>query len=229
LRDAERDGDRIYCVLRDVLTNHDGNEGKNSYVIPSPVGQTRLLVDIYQRAKLDPRHIFYIEAHGTGTPIGDPIEANSLGQFFNRSMLDSPLIIGSVKSNLGHTEGAAGVAALIKVALSMRYRTIPPNMHFTALNPKIEAQRYNLHIVQNLVQFPPYDDNNKVAIGINSFGIGGNNAHAIVEEYRPPQSTMSNGFNNDHIHDEQVVNKQRFIFIFSSIYIYPTGGNKLYT
>jgi acyl transferase domain-containing protein len=216
LSDAERDGDRIYCVLRDVFTNHDGSEGKNNFVVPSPVGQTRLLADIYKRAKFDTQRIFYVEAHGTGTPVGDPIEANSLGRFFNRSPLDPPLLIGSVKSNLGHTEGTAGVAALIKVALSMHYRAVPPNMHFTALNPRIEAQRYNLHIVQHIVPFPPPDNDNPVAIGINSFSMGGNNAHAIVEEYRPRPATMLNQFSNGHTPDKQGVHKQHFIFIISS-------------
>ncbi|CAM2726330.1 unnamed protein product [Rotaria socialis] len=193
LKDAERDGDKIYCVIRDVLTNHDGSEGKISYVIPSPAGQYRLLNDIYEQAEFDRKRIFYVEAHGTGTPVGDPIEANTLGRFFNRSQVDSPLLIGSVKSNLGHTEGTAGVAALIKVALCMRYRAIPPNMHFKALNPKIDAKRFNIHVVQHLTPFPTRKNNNDkqepVAIGINSFGMGGNNAHAIVEEYHPSERT----------------------------------------
>ncbi|CAF4298894.1 unnamed protein product, partial [Adineta steineri] len=107
LSDAERDCDRIYCVIRDVLSNHDGNDDKSSFVVPSAAGQTRLLTDVYKRTNFDPQRIFYIEAHGTGTPVGDPIEANCLGRFFNRSSLEPPLLIGSVKSNLGHTEGAA--------------------------------------------------------------------------------------------------------------------------
>ncbi|CAF4113993.1 unnamed protein product [Adineta steineri] len=184
LSDAERDNDRIYCVLRDVLSNHDGSEDKNSFVVPSAAGQTRLLKDIYKQADFDPRCIFYVEAHGTGTPIGDPIEANCLGQFFNRSCFDPPLLIGSVKSNLGHTEGVAGIAGLIKIAMCMHHRTIPPNMHFTSLNPNIEAERYNLHVVQHSVPFPSGNNIDSIAMGINSFGIGGNNVHAIVEEYQ---------------------------------------------
>ncbi|CAF1593232.1 unnamed protein product, partial [Adineta steineri] len=129
LSDAERDGDRIYCVVRDVL---------------SAAGQERLLANIYSRNNYDTRRILFVEAHGTGTPVGDPIEANGLGRFFNRSNLDPPLLLGSIKSNLGHTEGAAGVASLIKVAMCMHYRGITPNMQFTSLNPKIEAQKYNL-------------------------------------------------------------------------------------
>jgi acyl transferase domain-containing protein len=214
LNDAERDGDRIYCVLRDVLSNHDGHEGKNSFTVPSAAGQQHLLVDTYRRTQYDPKRIFYVEAHGTGTQVGDPIEANTLGQFFERSPLDPPLLIGSVKSNVGHTEGTASVASLIKVAMCMKHRAIPPNMHFKALNPKIEAERYNLHVIQNLVPFPSPsidDDNDRpVAIGINSFGIGGNNAHAIVEEYRPKQTPITNG------HSVQERLEQHFLFLFSS-------------
>ena len=215
LSDAERDGDRIYCLIRDVLSHHDGSEGKSNFVIPSGLGQKRLLAELYERSQTDPQRVLYIEAHGTGTPVGDPIEANALGQFFQRSPSDPPLLIGSVKSNLGHTEGAAGVAALIKTAMCMRHRAIPPNMHFKALNPKIEAQRYNLHVVQHFVPFPSAKDH-ATLIGINSFGMGGNTTHAIVEEYRPQQKKLTNGFGH-HCDEEKVLEtKQHFIFLFSS-------------
>ncbi|CAF1169580.1 unnamed protein product [Adineta steineri] len=216
LTDAERDGDRIYCILRDALSSHDGNEDKTSFFVPSGVGQARLLTEIYSRTKFDPRQIFYVEAHGTGTPVGDPIEANCLGRFFNRSCVDPPLLIGSVKSNLGHTEGAAGVASLIKVAMCMYHRTIPPSMQFTSLNPKIEAQRYNLHVVQHCVPFPPHNIGEPIAIGINSFGMGGSTAHAIVEEYQPIITPIINEHTYDHHNENQRENKQYFIFIFST-------------
>ena len=214
LSDAERDDDRIYCVLRDILCNHDGHANKRSYVVPSGPGQERLLTDIYRRTQYDSNRILYVEAHGTGTRVGDPIEANMLGRFFDRSPLDPPLIIGSVKSNIGHTEGAAGVASLIKVAMCMTHRAIPPNMHFKAFNPKIEAERFNLHVVQNVLPFPVISRDNEndlpIAIAINSFGLGGNNAHAIVEEYRSKQTTS----NNDHFVEKEL--QQRFVLLFSS-------------
>ncbi|CAF1391541.1 unnamed protein product [Adineta steineri] len=218
LSDAERDGDRIYCVIRDVLSNHDGNEDKSNYVVPSAAGQTRLLTDVYKRTNFDPQRIFYVEAHGTGTPIGDPIEANCLGRFFNRSSLEPPLLIGSVKSNLGHTEGAAGITGLIKVAMCMHHRAIPPNMQFTSLNPRIEAQRYNLHVVLHSVPFPPSTDTDPISIAINSFGMGGNNVHAIVEEYRPSaKKSITNGYTNGRADGHhQIENKQYFIFLFST-------------
>ena len=178
-----------------------------------------MLSNIYERTNFDPKRIFYVEAHGTGTPVGDPIEANCLGRFFNRSKFDPPLLIGSVKSNLGHTEGAAGVASLIKVVMCMHHRIIPPNMLFTCLNSNIEAQRYNIHIVQHEVPFPSHNDGQPVAICVNSFGMGGNTTHAIIEEYLPKKKSI---VENKYVSGHHVYNrnhpgtKQHFIFIFSS-------------
>ncbi|CAF1387283.1 unnamed protein product [Adineta steineri] len=104
LNDGERDGDRIYCVFGDALSSHNGNEDKTNFVVPSAVGQIRLLTNIYSRINFDAQRIFYIEAHSTGTPVGDPIEANCSGPFFNQSSLGPPLLIDSSKSNLGYTE-----------------------------------------------------------------------------------------------------------------------------
>ncbi|CAF4102257.1 unnamed protein product, partial [Adineta steineri] len=213
LSDAERDGDRIYCVIRDVLSGHDGNEDKLNFVVPSAAGQGRLLANIYSRNNFDTRKILFVEAHGTGTPVGDPIEANCLGRFFNRSNLDPPLLLGSIKSNLGHTEGAAGVASLIKVAMCMHHRGITANMQFTSLNPKIDAQKYNLHIVQNFIPFPTLPNNEKIAIGVNSFGMGGTTTHAIIEEYQPNKKTS---IENGHINGYHIKSKQYFTFIFST-------------
>ena len=217
LSDAERDGDKIYCVIRDVLSHHDGNDDKSNFVIPSGMGQKRLLAEVYKRSETNPDRVFYVEAHGTGTPVGDPIEANALGQFFHRSPSDPPLLIGSIKSNLGHTEGAAGVAALIKIAMCMRHRVIPPNMHFKALNPKIEAQRYNIHVIQHHVPFPPAS-NDPILIGINSFGMGGNTTHAIIEEYRPKQRNVVNNIDHDQNQKEKSDIKQQFLFLFTGNY-----------
>ncbi|CAF0885307.1 unnamed protein product [Didymodactylos carnosus] len=200
LSDAIRDKDRIYCVVRDIMANHDGNESKISYSVPSPYGQNMLLNEIFTRAKIDPNTVFYIEAHGTGTQVGDPIEANTLGAFFHRSQYNPPLLIGSVKSNIGHTEGAAGVASLIKVALCMKHRILTPNMHFTRINPKIHAKKYNLHIVNHTVQF----SNDLVTIGINSFGMGGNNSHAIITEWSEQQ--LNKYFENDLDKNTMLVN-----------------------
>lgn len=179
LTDAIRDNDRIYCVIRDIMVSHDGHEQKKGYNVPSSYGQNLLLKQIYSRNRIDLNDVFYIEGHGTGTKVGDPIEANTLGQFFQRPSDQPPLHIGSVKSVLGHTEGTAGIASLIKVILCMKYRMIPPNMNFTRLNPEIRLNEYNLNIVTHAIPFP----NRSITIGINNFGFGGNNAHAIVTEW----------------------------------------------
>lgn len=202
-------------MLHDVYSNQDGCEDKNSFTVPSAAGQQRAITEIFERTQYDPQRIFYVEAHGTGTQVGDPIEANTLGRFFHRMPLDPPLLIGSVKSNIGHTEGAAGIASLIKVAMCLKHKAIPPNMHFIAVNPKIELQSYNMHVVQTITPFPllgTKDDKGlPVAMSINSFGVGGNNAHAIVEEYCSKKLVMTK--------DRMVVqplSQQPFLFLFSS-------------
>ena len=126
------------------------------------------------------KSIFDIEGHGTGTHVGDPIEANTLGAFFNRSISDSLLLIGSVKSVISHT----GVTSLIKTALCLKHRLIPPNMNFNRIHPRIEAKKYNLHVVDHLTSFPHHP----ITVGINSFGLGGNTAHAIVTKWSGEQS-----------------------------------------
>lgn len=210
LTDAIRDKDRIYCVIRDIMVSHDGHEQKSGYNVPSSYGQSLLLKEIYSRNQMNLNEVFYIEGHGTGTQVGDPIEANTLGQFFQRPSDQAPLHIGSVKSVIGHTEGAAGIASLIKVILCMKYRMIPPNMNFTRINPKIRTNEYNLHIVTDLIEFP----NRLITIGINNFGFGGNNAHAIVTEWPEYHSDESSSL---AISPENPIEKQQyFVLTFSS-------------
>ncbi|UJR34949.1 hypothetical protein I4U23_027727 [Adineta vaga] len=152
------------------------SDDANGYAKAEGVGL--ILLKRLSDAIRDQDKIYCVIRHGTGTQVGDPIEANTIGHFFNRSPYNSPLLIGSVKSVIGHTEGTAGIASLIKIALCMKYRMITPNMNFTRLNPKIHAEKYNLHIVNHLVNFPEQ----LITVGINNFGIGGNTAHAIVTE-----------------------------------------------
>lgn len=202
LSDAERDGDRIYCVIREVMTNHDGKINKSAYVVPATYGQTQLLSRIYNASKTDPKSVFYVECHGTGTQIGDPVEANTIGKYFGRSSQDSPLLIGSTKSVLGHTEGASGVTALIKTALCLYKRWITPNMHFNHINPQIKIDEYNLHVVLNMTSLPSSRDN-PIIIGINSFGMGGNNCHAIIYDYHMTtnRTALLNGSGTEGNHD----------------------------
>ncbi|CAF3995693.1 unnamed protein product [Adineta steineri] len=128
----------------------------------SPGGRSRSFsVDANGYAKDDGLGLLLLKQLSDAERDGDSIEANALGRFFNRSNLDLPLLLGSIKSNLGHTEGAAGVASLIKVAMCMFHRDITANIQFTSLNPKIDAQTYNLHILQNFVPFPTLPNNEK--------------------------------------------------------------------
>ncbi|CAF0965574.1 unnamed protein product [Adineta steineri] len=144
-------------------------------------------VDANSYAKDDGLVLLLLKQLSDAERDGDPIEANCLDRFFNRSNLDPPLLLGSIKSNLGHTEGTAGVASLIKPAMCMYYRGITANMQFTSLNPKTEAQKYNLYILQNFLSFPTLPNNEKIAIGVNSFGMDGTTTHTIIEEYQLTQ------------------------------------------
>ncbi|CAF1168977.1 unnamed protein product [Adineta steineri] len=168
------------------------------FVIPSNDGLDLLLLKQLSDAEHD----------------GDPTEANCLDRFFNRSNVDPSLLLDLIKSNLGHIEGAAGIASLIKVAMCMYHRGNTANMQFTSLNPKIEAQKYNLHIVQNLLPFLFLPNNDKIAIGVNSFETVGSTTHSIIEEYQLINKTS---IQNGHIDDgNHIKSKQYFIFIFSS-------------
>ncbi|CAF1493587.1 unnamed protein product [Adineta steineri] len=164
-----------------------------------------LMLMVMLKVKSDDLGLLLLKQLSDAEREGDPIKANYLGRLSNQSNLDIPLLLDLIKSNLGHTEGAAGVASLIKVAMCMYRRGITANMQFTSLNPKIEAQKYNLHIVQNFVSFPIFLNNEKIAIGINSFGMGGTTTHAIIEEYQPNKKTsITNGHINGYHNKKQI-------------------------
>jgi len=142
---ALADRDRIYAVIRATSVNQDGRTG--SMTVPSVEQQARMLMDAYRRAEVDPQAVGFIEAHGTGTRVGDPIEAMALGRVFGAGRSeDHPLWIGSIKSNLGHLEPASGVTGLAKLALALYHRTIPPNLHFREPNPQVPFARYHLRV-----------------------------------------------------------------------------------
>jgi acyl transferase domain-containing protein len=183
LSHALRDGDRIYAVIRGSATNNDGRSA--GITAPSPAAQESVLRDAYARAGIDPSSVDYVEAHGTGTPLGDPIEVNTLGRVFTPGRLpSSPLRIGSVKTNIGHLENAAGVAGLIKVALSLHHRALPPSLHFTTPNPAIAWDDYPLVVQTELTRWP--ERAGAAVAGVSSFGFGGSNAHVVLEEAPSP-------------------------------------------
>ncbi len=180
LADAVRDGDLVYAVIRGTALNQDGRTP--GLTVPSQAAQEALVREACRRAGVDPTDIQYVEAHGTGTPVGDPIEANALGAVLGAGRpADRPCWIGSVKTNIGHLEAAAGIASLIKVSLAMHHRRIPAHLHFREANPAIDFERLKLRVPTASVDWP--DAVPRIA-GINGFGYGGANAHVLVGE--PP-------------------------------------------
>ncbi len=184
LSDALRDGDRIYAVIRGSAVNQDGHT--RGITVPSKNSQKNLMTDAYEQAGLLPEQISYVEAHGTGTPVGDPIEAGAIGSFFSQGRTEGEkCFMGSVKTNIGHMEAAAGIAGLIKAALCLYYGKIPPNLHFETPNPAIPFDELRLKVPTEIESFP--DNTGSSFAGINSFGFGGTNAHVVLEEAVPTQ------------------------------------------
>lgn len=178
LAQAQADGDRIYAVIRGTAVNQDGFS--NGMAAPNPQAQAAVLRAAYKKAGCLPNQIQYVEAHGTGTKLGDFVEAQALGEVLaeNRN-INNYCATGSVKTNIGHSETAAGIASLIKVALAMKQAQIPPSLHFHTPKPEIDFDKYLLRVQTNLA---PWETNGKLALaGINSFGFGGTNAHIVVE------------------------------------------------
>ena len=179
LNQALVDGDPIYAVIRGSAVNNDG--ASNGLTAPNPAAQESVLREACARAGVPTEDVGYVEAHGTGTPLGDPIEAHALGNVFGRGRaLDQPLLLGSVKTNIGHLEAASGIAGLIKLILSVHHRQIPPSLNFETPNPHIDFAASRLRVVTTL---EPWPDPTKPAVGgISAFGWGGTNCHLIVEE-----------------------------------------------
>ncbi len=178
---ALADGDPVYAVIRATATNQDGHT--NGISLPGQEAQARLVKKACVIAGIDPSEIGYVEAHGTGTAVGDPIEAHALAEALCRGRAaDRPLVIGSVKTNLGHLETAAGVAGLIKAALVANRGKIPPSLNFQKPSPHIDFEACRLRIPVQLEDFPA--QGGRRTIGVNSFGFGCANSHFIVAE--PP-------------------------------------------
>jgi acyl transferase domain-containing protein/NADPH:quinone reductase-like Zn-dependent oxidoreductase/SAM-dependent methyltransferase/aryl carrier-like protein len=178
---ADRDG--IYALILSTASNQDGRT--SSLTVPSARAQEELLREACREADVAPAAIQYVEAHGTGTLVGDPIEAEALGRVLGEGRPEgSYCAIGSVKTNIGHLEPAAGIAGLIKVALSLKHGSIPANLHFSRPNPAIDFDRLKLRVQTEMGAWSR--ENLPVLAGVNSFGFGGANAHAILQEPPPP-------------------------------------------
>ncbi len=184
---ALRDGDRILAVVAHSAINTDGH--KSGLTIPGVNTQQSLLEQAYAAAGIDPRQLDYLEAHGTGTPVGDPIEVEAIGRALGMHReADQPLPIGSVKSNIGHLEAASGVPGLLKSILVLQNRLIPPTIGIETLNPRLALDDYHLEVVQRM---RPLRAEGPLLVGVNSFGFGGANAHIILESAKAPRRRRS--------------------------------------
>ena len=179
LSDAQRDGDTIHAVLRGTAVNHDGRSA--GLTTPSGSAQQQLIRRALAVSGLGPGDIDYIEAHGTATKLGDPIEGEALAEVFgsSRSGTENPLWVGSAKSNLGHTQAAAGVAGLMKVVLSLQHSTLPETLHVVEPTPAVDWKGANMAPVQ---EKQPWLSRRPRRAGVSAFGLGGTNAHVIIEE-----------------------------------------------
>ncbi|MGW2620500.1 beta-ketoacyl synthase N-terminal-like domain-containing protein, partial [Streptomyces sp. NPDC001500] len=186
---ALADGDDVYCVLDGGAANNDGaGEGEHTgLTVPSRSAQEAVVRRACREAGVDASDVQYVELHGSGTRVGDPIEAAALGAALGRSRPPgSPLPVGSVKTNIGHLEGAGGIAGLLKVALSIRHRMLPPSLNFVAPPPDIPLDELGLRVQTELTQWPSPD--RPLVAGVSSFGMGGSNCHLIVSEPPAPST-----------------------------------------
>lgn len=181
LRDAIAAGDPIRSVIRETLLNQDGKT--ETITSPSKDAQQSLMRDCYARACIDPLGTQYFEAHGTGTPTGDPIEVGSIASVFQgkKRSLGQPLRIGSVKTNIGHTEATSGLASVIKVTLAMEHSMIPPSINFENPNPKLSLEEWGIKVSRELESWPALPGTVRRA-SVNNFGYGGSNSHVIMED-----------------------------------------------
>ena len=183
LSDALNDRDNILAIIVGSAVNQDGRS--SGLTVPNGLAQQALIRSALANAKVEPLHVSYIEAHGTGTLVGDPIEANALGAVLGLGRRkDLPLLIGSVKTNLGHLEAAAGIAGLIKTVLALQHKEIPPNLHFKELNPDISQNDYSIRIPTKWTPWPA-ERGPRIA-GVSSFGLSGTNAHVVLGEAPVP-------------------------------------------
>lgn len=179
LVDAKRDGDNILAIIKETGVNQDGQT--IGITVPNGESQKKLLRQTLSRSDIAPRDIQYAEAHGTGTAVGDPIEVKALGETLGDRNPAKPCVIGSVKSNIGHMEAAAGAAGLIKTVMAMNEGVIPQNIHFHTLNPAINVKALNVRIADEQLAWPDTQGGPRRAV-VNSFGFGGTNANAVLEQ-----------------------------------------------
>ena len=181
LSDAERDGDRIWAVIKGAAVNHGGDSV--GLTVPNPPALKQVMETALSDAGVLPQDVDFLEAHGTGTAVGDPIELEAVSEVYCEGRdASNPLLIGSVKTNIGHLESAAGIAGLIKAALALKHRVIPKQLHFNDPNPRVDWDKLPLKVTTEHVDWQRRGERPRVA-GVNCFGISGTNSHIVVEEY----------------------------------------------
>ncbi|MGW3424295.1 type I polyketide synthase [Streptomyces phaeochromogenes] len=188
LADALADGDPVYAVIRGTAVNQDGRS--NGITAPSRWSQQEVMATACRRAGADPHEVSFLEAHGTGTALGDMIETRALGHLHADRPRPRPLALGSVKGNLGHTEGAAGIAGLIKTCLSLHHRTVPVSLYAAHENPQLRLAEQGLRLLKAPLRLP---SGQPVLAGLSSFGMGGTNAHAVLESAPTPSRAKAGG------------------------------------
>lgn len=224
LSQAIRDNDHIECIIRGTGVNSDGQGNSSGITIPSPAAQTALIQQTYRDAGLNPvkDRCQYFECHGTGTQAGDPGEAEAIRDAFcdeNGALSKNTLFCGSIKTVIGHLEGCAGIAGVIKASLAIQNKAIPPNMHFNQLNPKIEPFYDGLQVPTSLLPWPETGGAPR-RVSVNSFGFGGTNAHAILESYEPSETSHSSlpsaEVAENNVYSDSVEGKLAGPFVFSA-------------
>ncbi|MEO7323244.1 MAG: SDR family NAD(P)-dependent oxidoreductase [Dokdonella sp.] len=197
LEHALRDGDHVYGVVRSSSINHGGKT--NGYTVPNPNAQAELILAALTQAQISPQSLSYIEAHGTGTSLGDPIEITGLSKAFDgQGEARQYCAIGSVKSNIGHLESAAGIAAMTKMLLQLKHEQLVPSLHAEPANPNIDFSQSPFYVQTTLGPWHRRDGQPRRG-GISSFGAGGANAHVIVEEYRDTRALNSAPSSTHHV------------------------------
>jgi polyketide synthase PksM len=209
LSKARADGDHIYAVIKSCAVSHGGHA--NSLTAPNPNAQAEVLLEAWEKAGIDPDTLTYIEAHGTGTALGDPIEINGIKKAFQQLYEARGMVmpqrpycgVGSIKTNIGHLEAASGIAGVLKVLLALKHGKIPASIHFKELNPYIKLEDSPLYIVNETRRWEHLSDRNHQKIprraGISSFGYGGVNAHIVVEEYAGDPPDPATGDNRGQV------------------------------
>ncbi|HEY0893269.1 MAG TPA: beta-ketoacyl synthase N-terminal-like domain-containing protein, partial [Cellvibrio sp.] len=197
LTQAHQDGDHIYGIIKGTAVNHGGHA--NSLTAPNPNAQAEVIIAACQKAHVPINSIHYIEAHGTGTPLGDPIEINGLKKAFQQLAQEQGISelpphycgLGSVKTHIGHLESAAGITGVIKILLAMHHQLLPANLHLQELNPYIDIKDSPFYVIDQNQPWLKHNDHTPRRAGVSSFGFGGTNAHVIVEENLNHQRSLN--------------------------------------